>query len=50
MQEVTVKADTIYLSRPLKIHYRLKLAGRVVAILYAIKMNMTTSYVFRFFF
>jgi hypothetical protein len=44
--DVTVKADTIYISQPISIHYRLTLVGRVVAITQPISMTMTSALLF----
>ncbi len=43
---MTIKADTIYISQPLHIHYKLKLLGRVVAITQPITMNLEASDLF----
>ena len=39
--EVTIKADTIYMSGPIEINHKLNLIGRVVSLAHPIKMNMT---------
>jgi hypothetical protein len=41
-----VKADTIYISESIRIHYKLKLVGRVVAISKPITMYTDTSFIF----
>ncbi len=41
-----MKADTIHISQPLTIHYRLRLVGRVVAVTHPITMNMTSAFLF----
>jgi hypothetical protein len=43
---VTIKADTIYTSQPMSIHYKLQLVARVVAIDHPITMIMTSAFVF----
>ena len=40
-KEVTIKADTVYISKPLSIAYKLSIQARVVSLPYPITMNMT---------
>ena len=41
-----MKADTIYISEPISIHYKLILVGRVVAITQPITMQLDASFLF----
>ena len=40
-KEVTIKADTIYTSKPITINHKLNIQARVVSLSYPITMNMT---------
>ena len=44
--QVTIKADTIYMSAPVEINYKLNLIGRAVSLAHPIKMNMTKEMFF----
>ena len=41
-----MKADTIYITEPISIHYKLTLVGRVVAITQPITMHLEASFLF----
>ena len=43
---MTIKADTIHISQPISIHYKLRLLARVVAITQPITMNITSADLF----
>ena len=42
-KEVTIKADTVFISEPIKINYNLKIRARIVSIDKKITMNMTMN-------
>ena len=42
-QDVTIKADTVYMSKPITISHTLNIQARVVSLSYPITMNMTKN-------